>query len=134
MIEKIGLKQAGLIYISMNIILIIVNLLIIFKLMPYTWINGAQPVAYEITRKTSIKNIQHFVIELPIILVACGIIRVEWNDITKKIFSILLWIFTAVNFLGLVIQLQGTLFEKCVMSVIYAVNIIMLIRLATEKR
>lgn len=133
MIEKIRLKQAGLIYVSMNILVIIVNLLVVFKLMPYAWINGAQTATYEITRHASLKSIQHCVIEFPIILVACEIIRVEWNDITKKVFSILLWVFVAVNFLSLVIQLQGTLFQKCVMSVIYAVNIIMAIRLAMEK-
>lgn len=133
MIEKIRLKQAGLIYVSMNILVVIINLLVIFKLMPYTWINGAQTATYAITRHASLKSIQHCVIEFPIILVACEIFRVEWNDTTKKVFSILLWVFVGVNFLSLVMQLQGTLFQKCVMSVIYAVNIIMAIRLAMEK-
>jgi hypothetical protein len=54
MIKRIGLKQAGLIYITMSIITVIVHLLVIFRLMPYTWINGGRSATYEIVRQTSI--------------------------------------------------------------------------------
>jgi hypothetical protein len=133
MLKRITLKQAGLIYISMNIVTIIVHLSVIFGLMPYTWINGGRSATYEIARQTSINSIPYFVIGLPIILIACEIIRVRWNSIVKKTFFILLWIVVAYTCLGLIMQLLGTPFEKSVMSVVCAVSIIMGIRLAIEK-
>jgi hypothetical protein len=134
MIKKIGLKQAGLIYITMSIITVIVHLLVIFRLMPYTWINGGRSATYEIARQTSINSIPYFIIVIAIALLVCGIIRVRWNSVVKKIISILLWIMVAYTCLGLIFQLLGTPFEKTVMSVVCVISIIMEIRLAIEKR
>jgi hypothetical protein len=134
MIKKIKLKQAGLIYILMNIFTMIVHLLVIFRFMPFTWINGGRVTTYEITRQASIISIIYFIIDIPIILVACGIIHIKWNSVLKKIFSILLWTIVAYTSLGLIMQLLGTTFEKAIMSVVCAVSIIMGIRLAIEKR
>ncbi len=134
MIKKIGLKQAGLIYISMSIITIIVHLLVIFQIMPYTWTNGGRSATYEIARQTSINSIPYFVIGFPIILMACGIIPVKWNSITKKVLSLWLWIGVALASLGFIMQLLGTPFEKGIMSLVCAISVITGIRLAIEKR
>lgn len=134
MIKKIGLKQAGLVYITMSIITVIVHLLLIFRIMPYTWINGGRSATYEIARQTSIKSIPYFFIVIALVLLACGIIRVRWNSVVKKIISILLWIMVAYTCVGLIMQLLGTPFEKTVMSVVCAISIVMGIRLAIEKR
>lgn len=133
LIRKIGLKKAGLLYISMSIITIIVHLSVIFQLMPYTWINSGRSATYEVARQTSILSIPYFVLMLLISLIACGIIRVKWNNVAKKMFSIFLWMIVAYTCLGLIMQLLGTTFEKSVMSVVCAVSVIMGIRLAIEK-
>jgi len=134
LIKKIGLRQAGVIYISMSIIMIIIDLLIIFRIMPYTWINGGRNATYEIAWHGSINGILYFVIGIPIILIASGIISVKWNNVIKKGFLIFLWIIIIYTCLGVIMQFFGTPFEKIVTSIICAVNLIMLIRLAIEKR
>ena len=134
MIKKIGLRKAGLISITMNMITIIVHLLVIFRLMPYTWINGGRSATYEIARQTSIKSIPFFILAIFIALLASGIISVKWNSVVKRGFSILLWLLVAYTCMGLIMQLLGTPFEKIVMSLVCVVTIIAGIRLAIEKR
>ncbi len=134
MLKRIGVKQAGTIYISMNILTVIVHLLVIFGIMPYTWTNGGRSATYEIARQTSFNSIPYFVVLTGIVLVASGIVKVKWNSVTKTIISILLWINVAYTFLGLIFQFLGTPFEKVVMSLVCIISIIMGIRLATEKR
>ena len=134
MIKKIGLKQAGLIFITMSITTIIVHLLVILNLMPYTWINGGRSASYEIARQTSINSIPYFVIQIALVLFVSGIIPVRWNSVVKKIISILLWIMVVYTCMGLIMQLFGTPFEKIVMSLVCAISIIAGIRLAIEKR
>jgi len=118
----------------MSIVMIIIDLLVIFQIMPYSWINGGHYATYEIARKGSINGILYFVIGIPIILLASGIISVKWNNVVKKVFSIFLWIVTLYTCLGVIMQLLGTPFEKIVTSIVCAVSLIMLIRLAMEKR
>ena len=130
MIKKIGLKQAGLIYILMNIITIMVHLMVILKLLPYTWINGGRSAAFEIARQTSIGSIPYFIIGIPIILIACGVIHIKRHNIFKKIFTVFLWLIAGYTCLGFIMQLLGTPFEKFFMSIVCAVSAIMLIRLA----
>ncbi len=134
MIKRIGVKQAGLIYITMNIITLIVHLMVIFGIMPYTWINGGRSATYEIARQTSLNSIPYFVILTGIVLVASGIVKVKWYSVSNKIISILLWINVAYTFLGLIFQLLGTPFEKVAMSLVCIISIVMGIRLAIEKR
>ncbi len=134
MIKRIGVKQAGTIYISMNILTVIVHLLVIFGIMPYTWTNGGRSATYEIARQISLNSIPYFIVLTGIIVVASGMVKVKWNSATKIIISILLWINIAYTFLGLIFQLLGTPFEKVAMSVVCIISIIMGIRLAVEKR
>lgn len=134
MIKKIGLRQAGYIYIAMSILTIFIQLLVIFRLIPYKWINGGRIATYEATLQTSINGIIIFTVLILIALIACGVINFKWNNFTKIIFTVLLWIVVAFACFGLIAQLLGTPFEKAVMSVICAISIIAGIRLAIEKR
>lgn len=134
MLNKIGLKQAGLIFILVSIITIGVHLLVIFNVMPYTWINGGRSESFEIARQTSLRSILIFVFGIPITLLACDIIRIRWTKISIVVISIWLWINFALTCFGFVEQLLGTPFEKSVMSVVCAVGAIVGIRLALEKR
>ncbi len=134
MIKRIGVKQAGKIYISMNILTVIVHLLVIFGMIPYTWTNGGRSATYETARQISLNSIPYFVVLTGIVLVSSGFVKVKWNSVTKTIISILLWINVAYTFLGLIFQFLGTPFEKVVMSLVCITCIIMGIRLAIEKR
>ncbi len=134
MLKKIDLRQAGLINILMNLLAIIVHLLVIFQFMPYNWINGGRSATYEIALQTSINSIPILIIYALISLLASGIFQIKWNNITKIIISILLWIITISTSFGLILQLLGTPFEKFVMSIVCVISIITTIRLAIEKR
>ncbi len=134
MIRKIGLRQAGLISITTCIAAVTVHILVIFRLIPYTWINGGRSATYEIASQTSIGSIPYFIIVMFIALLASGIINVRWNRVFKNSFSILLWLLVAYNCLALIMQLLGTPFEKIVMSLVCVFSIIAGIRLAIEKR
>jgi fumarate reductase subunit D len=130
-LRKIDIKTAGYINIIILAVVICIHLLVIFGVMPFTWINGGRSASFEIGQQTSIVSIVILFVMILVNIWAAGIIRIN-RFVT--VLKILMWIFFAYSLVGLVQQLMGTTFEKFGMSILCLVNMIMYFRLAIEKR
>ena len=134
MIKKLDLKMAGIISIAIAVLTIAVHLLVVFQVMPYTWINGGRSASYEIARQTSINSVIIFLFGMPITLIACRIIPVKLNKFWTVLLTVYLWINVLLTCIGVAEQLLGTIFEKCCMSIVVLVALIVGLRIALEKR
>lgn len=131
MIKKISLKTAGSICILISILTIIFHLLVIFKIMPFTWINGGMSETFEIALKTSFIGIVILLLWIPIYVVAGGWISLKKF---KWLLTTLLWVIFVFSSVSIVLQFLGTPFEKMCTSFLSIINAIMTFRLAIEKR
>jgi hypothetical protein len=134
MIKKLNLKMAGIISIAVAGLTIIVHLLVIFQVMPYTWINGGRSVSYEAACQTSISSIVILLIGMPINLIASKIIPIKLNKFWAVILTVILWLGVPFTCAGVILQLLGSMFEKCCMSIINFLAAVVSIRIALEKR
>ena len=130
-VREIDLKVAGYLNIAVIIMTIIVHLLVVFQVMPFTWINGGRSATFAIGRQTSIISIGILIVIILVNMWACKLIRVKKCIIIMKA---LLWFLFVYSIFGLVQQLLGTTFEKFIMSIVCTVNVIMYFRLAIENR
>lgn len=117
--------------ILMLLLTIIIHGLVIFKKIPYTWINGGRSKSYEAQRKQSIVGIISLIIVIPILLVAGNIITVNFPSIVFSIINILLWIMVVSLVANTIMQLMGTKFERYVMSIIAFILLICVFIIAT---
>lgn len=131
MIKKISLKTAGSTCILISILTIIFHLLVIFKIMPFTWINGGMSETFEIALKTSFIGIVILLLWIPIYVVAGGWISLKKF---KWLLTTLLWVIFVFSSVSIVLQFLGTPFEKMCTSFLSIINAIMTFRLAIEKR
>jgi len=131
MIKKINLRTAGLISVVISLITIAIHTLVIFKVMPFTWINGGRSETFEIAKQTSTISIIILIVGIFISFWACGIIHFKKF---KKLLTAILWISFAYACIGIILQLIGTPFERFFTSILCIINAIATFRLAIEKR
>lgn len=131
LIKRISLKTAGYLNIAAILAAIMTHLLVIFQIMPYTWINGGRSENFPMGQRTSLISIGILVVMLLINFWACGLIPIKKALMLLKV---LLWILFVYSVFGLVQQLFGTTFEKFFMSILCLINVLMYFRLAIEKR
>ena len=133
-LRKIDLKKAGILSICLTVFTVMIHVLVIYQIMPYTWINGGRSASYEIARQGSINSILILLIGIPITLIASKIIPLNLNKFFAVILTAYLWIVIPLTSLGLVGQLLGTVFEKSCMSFVVLAVLITGLRMAIEKR
>ncbi len=131
MIKRIGLKTAGMASVIIAVITIIIHLLVILQIMPYTWINGGRSASFEAASQASLVSIAILLIFSFIYLWAGQIIRITKF---KRLLTVILWLMFAYACLGIVMQFLGTPFEKAVTGVLCILNALATFRLAIEKR
>ncbi|AJA47027.1 hypothetical protein CPAST_c09270 [Clostridium pasteurianum DSM 525 = ATCC 6013] len=56
-IRKVHIKKAGICSVTIGVINIIIHILIITQIMPYTWVNGGRSGSFELARQTSLSSI-----------------------------------------------------------------------------
>lgn len=130
MLKKINLKAASIICIAISILTIILHLLVIFKIIPFTWVNGGMSETFEIAFKTSFIGIVILLLGIPIYVVAGGWISFKKF---KWLLTFLLWAIFVFSCVSIVMQLFGTPFEKMFTSLLCLINAVMVFRLAIEK-
>ena len=130
-IRKIDLKVAAYLNVVAIMIAIIVHLLVIFQIMPFSWINGGRSETLAIAQRISIISIVVLTVMILINLWACALLPVEKY---VKILKIVLWILFAYSIFGVLQQLLGTPFERFCMSTLCIINVVMYFRLVIEKR
>ncbi|MBR5635780.1 MAG: hypothetical protein IKW81_02475 [Pseudobutyrivibrio sp.] len=133
-IRHYNLKKAGYVSITIGIINIIVHILVITGILPYLWVNGGRSESFQEAQSTSFSSIVITLISVIITLIASQIIPIKLNKIWGIIISAFLIITLPLAFVGIIEQFLGTIFEKCIMSVITIIGFCADTRIAFEKR
>ena len=133
-IRKFDLKKAGYISVLIGVINIIVHIRVIAGAIPYLWVNGGRSESFSAARSTSFSSIIITAISILITLIASQIIPIRLNKFWGIAISVLLIVTLPLSFIGAIAQFLGTIFEKCVMSIITIVGFCADTRIAFEKR
>ena len=133
-IRKFDLKKAGYISVSIGVINIIVHILVITGILPYLWVNGGRSESFAAAQSISFSSIIITVISILITLIASQIIPIRLNKFWGIAISIFLIVTLPFSFVGIISQFLGTIFEKCVMSIVTIVGFCADTRIAFEKR
>lgn len=133
-IRKFNLKKAGYISVSIGVVNIIVHILVITGVLPYLWVNGGRSESFSTAQSTSFSSIIITLISILITLIASQIIPVRLNRFWRIAISVFLIVTLPISFIGIVSQFLGTLFEKCIMSIVTIVGFCADTRIAFEKR
>lgn len=111
---------------SFYILSIAVHILVIYKLLPFNWINGGRSESYEKQKQVSVSSSFILLVGLALIVLSQLIPSIR----TTLFFSILFFVLTALWTFSLVLQLLGTKFERYGMSVIVLMGILSHLSLA----
>lgn len=111
---------------SFYILSIAVHILVIYKLLPFNWINGGRSESFEKQKQVSVSSSFILLVGLALILLSQLIPSIR----TTLFFSILFFVLTALWTFSLVLQLLGTKFERYGMSVIVLMGILSHLSLA----
>ena len=133
-IRKFNLRKAGFISVAIGVLTIIVHVLVITGVLPYLWVNGGRSESFEVAQQTSFSSIIIILISIVITIIASQIIPVKFNKFWGIVISVFLIITLPLSFFGIIEQFLGTVFEKCVMSIVTIVGFIVDVRIAFEKR
>jgi len=133
-IRKINIKKAGVCSVTIGVINIIVHVLIITQIMPYTWVNGGRSVSFELARQTSLSSIYMTIFNIIIALIASKIIPLKMNKFWSKFLTVFLVATLPLGLMGVVQQFLGTMFEKCCMSIVAIIGFLSDTRIEVEKR
>ncbi len=131
MISKINKRTAGIGIALTNSFIIVIELFVILKIMPFNIIGGGRAANYEAACITAIISIIILLIETMIVLVASEIIR---SNRFKRAIQVFLWVYFASLCLNILGNLLGvTIFEKVVMTLACLINILFVLRLVLGK-
>ncbi len=133
-IRKFNLRKAGFISVAIGVLTIIVHVLVITGVLPYLWVNGGRSESFEVAQQTSFSSIIIILISIVITIIASQIIPIKFNKFWGIVISVFLIITLPLSFIGIIEQFLGTMFEKCVMSIVTIVGFIADTRIAFEKR
>ena len=133
-IRKFDLKKAGYGACIIGLFNIMVHMLVIFQIIPYTWVNGGRTASQVAAQEISVSSIIMTVINILIALVATQIIPIKLNRIAGITLSAFLILTLPFSLIGIIQQFLGTMFEKIVMSVVTIIGFCFDTRIAFEKR
>jgi hypothetical protein len=129
-LRKIDLKTAVLMGICFYSLTMLLHVLIISGVIPFTWVNGGRSYSYDTQLPISIINI--------IICIVGGVFTLVVGGNTlykfKKVRTVICWFFVLLWSFGFFQQLLGTPFEKLVCSLLLLLGVISNLRMAIEKR
>lgn len=133
-IRKFSLKKAGFISVAIGLLTIIVHVLVITGIIPYLWVNGGRSESFEVAQQTSFSSIIIILVSIIITIIASQIIPIKFNKFWGIVISVILIVTLPLSFFGIIEQFLGTMFEKCVMSIVTIVGFVADTRIALEKR
>jgi hypothetical protein len=96
MLYKISKKTAGIGIILMNIFTMVIFLLVILKILPYSSIGGGRLESYQVAYQTAIASSFIMGFGIPIVAVASGLITIERSKKFFKIWLVFAFILIAV--------------------------------------
>jgi len=129
-LRKMNMKTAVFMGICFYSLTILINVLIISEIIPFTWVNGGRSESFATQLPISIINISISIIGGVFTLFVNGNILYKY----KRGITIICWVFVVLWSFGFILQLLGTPFEKMVCSFILLLGVISNLRMAIEKR
>ena len=117
----------GIIFYSLTIL---IHVLIITKIIPFTWVNGGRSESFAEQLPITVINIVISIIGL-VFTVIVGRIKLYKY---KRGITIICWFFVVLWSFGFIQQLFGTPFEKMVCSLVLLIGVITNLRMAIEKK
>ena len=128
-LRKMNMKTAVLMGLSFYFLTILINVLIISGIIPFTWVNGGRSESFATQLPISIINIMISIIGGVFTLIVGGNLLYKY----KRGITILCWFFAVLWSFGFILQLLGTPFEKMICSFILLLGVISNLRMAIEK-
>jgi len=128
-LRKMNMKTAVFMGMCFYSFTILIHVLIIMGIIPFTWVNGGLSESFAAQLPISIINIVIAVIGGLFTLIAGRNIPRKY----KRTITVISWFFVVLWSFGFIQQLLGTPFEKIVCSLILLLGIISNLRLAIEK-
>ena len=129
-LRKINMKTAVFMGICFYSLTILIHVLIISGIIPFTWVNGGRSESLATQLPISITSIIISIIGGFFTLISDGNMLYKY----KRGITIICWFFTVLWSFGFILQLLGTPFEKMVCSFILLLGVISNLRMAIEKR
>ncbi len=133
-IRKISIKRAGLCALIIGTVAIMVHIMVIAQIIPYTWVNGGRTTTYLEAKDISKTSILILLVNMLIVLVASKIIPVKLNKIAAILLSVFLIATLPLSLVGVIQQFLGTTFERSIMGIITIIGFLADVRIALEKR
>lgn len=133
-IRTFELKKAGICSAIIGSINVLVHLLVITGILPFVWVNGGRTATFSEACEISTSSIIMTFVNIVIALIASKIIPIKLNKYIGIALSVFLIITLPLTLVGVIQQFLGTIFEKCVMSIITTIGFIADVRIAFEKR
>ena len=129
-LRKINMKTAVFMGICFYSLTILIHVLILSGIIPFTWVNGGRSDSFATQLPISIINIIISIIGGVFTLIVGGNILYKY----KRGITTICWVFVVLWSFGFILQLLGTPFEKLVCSFVLLLGIISNLRMAIEKR
>ena len=128
-LRKINLKTAVIMGICFYLLTILLHVLIICSVIPYTWVNGGRSDSFAAQLPLSIFSILICMIGVVFTQVVGG--NPQYKH--KRLRTVLCWVFVAFWSFGFLQQLLGTPFEKMFCSLLLILGIVSNLRMAIEE-
>lgn len=100
-------------------LVLLIHLGVIFKVIPYTWINGGRSETYDMQLGISLTSIVLVVIGFIYVYIAQKNMALH----SKKLFIFIKWFIVVMWTLSLAVQFLGTLFEKTISALILLLGV-----------
>ncbi len=128
--RRINMKTAVFMGICFYSLTILIQVLIISGIIPFTWVNGGRSESIATQLPISIINTIISIIGGVFTLIVGGNILYKY----KRGITVICWFFVVLWSFGFIQQLLGTPFEKMFCSLILLLGVISNLRMAIEKR
>ena len=128
--RKINMKTAVMMGMCFYFLTILIQVLIISGIIPFTWVNGGRSESIATQLPISIINIIISIIGGVFTLIIGGNIQYK----NKRGITVICWVFVVLWSFGFIQQLLGTPFEKMVISLLLLLGVLSNLRMAIEKR
>jgi len=137
MIQKwrsiISLRKAGWCSLCVGVIGILLHILVLADILPYQWINGGRTESLSQAYQTAALSIVIIVVMKLITLFGARILPMRRNKTAAVILRAALIAIACFSFIGVIQQLLGTIFEKCILSVVNLIGFVADVRIAAQR-
>ncbi|GGA49193.1 hypothetical protein [Psychrobacillus lasiicapitis] len=129
-LKKINMKTAVFMGICFYSLTILLHVLIMSSVIPFTWVNGGRSESFAEQLPISVINIVISIIGVVFTLIVGRIKLYKY----KRGITVICWFFVVLWSFGFIQQLFGTPFEKMICSLVLLIGVISNLRMAIEKK